>query len=204
MPQQKLAAVPKLGHVMQARARRSEGPFNQDAILMTISTCCRAGFGTALGFAVLLIGASGAYADCSEQAISLIKKLDGSWRGSGTVKPIGGGQERLSCRVRYRIAGPKVEQNISCAGTDYRFEAEAKIACDGDSVSGSWSESVANNSGSASGKISGDKLSIEVTGPNFKGFFNVRVAGTRHDLSITQFDPAAGRNVPVATVSLSK
>jgi hypothetical protein len=171
---------------------------------MTISTLSRAGYGAALGLAALLLGASGAYADCSEQASSLIKKLDGSWRGSGTVKPIGGAEERLSCRVRYRIAGAKVEQNISCAGTDYRFEAAANVACNGDSLSGSWSESVANNSGAASGKISGDKLSIEVTGPNFTGFFNVRVTGTRHDLSITQYDPAAGRNVPVAKVSLSK
>ncbi len=97
-----------------------------------------------------------------------------------------------------------MDQNISCAGADYRFEAEANIACSGDDISGRWSESVANNTGSASGKISGDKLSIEVKGPNFSGHFNIQVTGTRHALTITQFDPAAGRNVPVATVSLSK
>jgi hypothetical protein len=152
----------------------------------------------------LALGANGAAADCSEQATSLIKKLDGSWHGSGTVKPIGGSQERVSCRVRYRTAGGKVDQNISCAGTDYRFEAAANVACTGDSISGSWSESVANNTGSASGKISGDRMSIEVNGPNFQGHFNVQVTGTRHALTITQFDPSAGRNVPVASVSLSK
>jgi hypothetical protein len=165
----------------------------------------RACFGAALGVFALAAGAGAASAQCSEEASSLIKKLDGSWRGSGTVKPIGGAQERISCRVRYNTSGgSKVSQNISCAGTDYRFEASADVSCNGDSVSGSWSESVANNTGSATGKINGDRLNIEVNGPNFQGRFNVQVSGTKHSLSITQFDPGAGRHVPVATVSLSK
>jgi hypothetical protein len=167
-------------------------------------TFVRAGFAAALAVCAVSLGAAGASAECSEQASSLIKKLEGSWRGSGTVKPIGGAQERISCRVRYNTGGGKIAQNISCAGTDYRFEASANVACSGDAISGSWSESVANNTGSASGKISGDRLSIEVNGPNFQGHFNVRVTGSKHALTITQFDPAAGRAVPVAEVSLSK
>lgn len=171
---------------------------------MTTSIIFRACFGAAFAVCALALGMNAASAECSEQASSLIKKLDGSWRGSGTVKPIGGTEERISCRVRYRTSGSKVEQNISCAGTDYRFEAAADVSCNDNSISGSWSESVANNTGSASGKISGDRLSIEVTGPNFNGHFNVQVTGARHSLTITQFDPGAGRNVPVASVSLSK
>jgi len=150
-------------------------------------------------------GANTAAAACSDQAASLIKKLEGSWRGNGTVKPIGGAQERLSCRVRYQGSGAKVSQNISCAGSDYRFEANANITCNDDSVSGSWSESVANNTGNASGKISGgERMNIEVTGPNFSGRIAVQVSGPRHTLAITQFDPGAGRHVPIASVSLTK
>src|SRR5262245_53150312 len=171
---------------------------------MNMGTVFRACFGAALGVFALSVGANGASADCSEEASSLIKKLDGSWRGSGKVKPIGGAEERISCRVRYNTSGAKVAQSISCAGTDYRFEASANITCNDDSITGSWSESVANNTGSASGKISGDRLNIDVTGPNFTGRFNVQVTGAKHSLSITQFDPGAGRHVPVATVSLSK
>ena len=171
---------------------------------MTTSTVFRACCGAAFAILALGAGANGAAAQCNEAASSLIKKLDGSWRGSGTVKPIGGAQERISCRVRYRASGAKVDQNISCAGTDYRFEAQANVSCNGDNISGSWSESVANNTGQARGKITGERLSIEVDGPNFRGHFNVQVAGARHSLTITQFDPAAGRNVPVASISLSK
>jgi hypothetical protein len=169
---------------------------------MKRQTLIKTGFAAVFAMAV---GAQGALADCSEQASSLIKKLEGSWRGSGDVKPIGGAKERISCRVRYNTSGgSKIAQNISCAGTDYRFEANANVACTGDAISGSWSESVANNTGTATGKINGDRLSIEVTGPNFQGFFNVQVTGGKHSLTITQFDPAAGRAVPVATVALSK
>jgi hypothetical protein len=171
---------------------------------MTTSTFFRALCGALVAVFAVAAGATGASAQCSEGASSLIKKLDGSWRGSGTVKPIGGAQERISCRVRYQAAGAKVNQNISCTGTDYKFEASANVACTGDSISGSWSEQVANNTGSAKGTISGERLNIEVDGPNFKGNFNVQVTGTRHSLTITQFDPSAGRNVPVASISLSK
>jgi hypothetical protein len=168
-------------------------------------TFVSAGFAAALAVCAVSVGADGALANCSDKASSLIKKLEGSWRGSGNVKPIGGASERISCRVRYNTGGgSKIAQSISCAGTDYRFEASANVTCSGDSISGSWSESVANNTGRASGKISGDKLSIEVNGPNFQGHFNVQVSGSKHSLTITQFDPAAGRAVPVATVSLSK
>jgi hypothetical protein len=161
------------------------------------------------GLAALAVGASisvnPAAAACSPQAQSLIKNLNGAWRGSGTVKPIGGAEERLSCRVNYVGSTGRVSQKISCAGTDYKFEASAEVNCEGDAVTGTWTEKVANNTGSVNGSISGDKLNIDVDGPNFKGRFNVKVTGaSKHSLTITQFDPAAGRAVPVATVALSR
>ena len=81
-------------------------------------------------------------------------------------------------------------QKISCAGTDYKFEASADVNCDGDAVNGSWTEKVANNTGSVNGTISGDKLNLSVDGPNFKGRFAIKVTGSsKQSLTITQFDP---------------
>lgn len=145
-----------------------------------------------------------AEAACSASGQTLINNLKGAWRGAGTVKPIGGAEERISCRVNYNASTGHINQTISCAGTDWKFDAGADVSCDGDNVSGSWNEKVANNTGSVKGSITGDRLNIEVDGPNFQGRFNVKVAGPRHSLTITQFDPAAGRHVPVATVSLSR
>lgn len=162
-----------------------------------------------MGLAVIAVanGASIslAAADCSQQAQSLIKNLNGAWRGSGTVKPIGGAEERISCRVNYAGATAHVSQKISCAGTDYKFEASAEVNCSGDTVSGNWTEKVANNTGGVNGTISGDKLNIEVDGPNFKGRFAIKVTGSsKQTLTITQFDPGAGRYVAVATIALSR
>lgn len=150
-------------------------------------------------------GAQPAAAACNPGAQALIDNLKGAWRGAGTVKPIGGAEERISCRVNYDGAGPRVSQKISCAGTDYKFDAGADVSCDGDNVTGTWNEKIANNTGQVKGQIKGDRLNIEVDGPNFQGRFAVRVANaSKHSLTITQFDPGAGRYVPVADVSLSR
>jgi hypothetical protein len=158
-----------------------------------------------IAMAASLAGALPAQAACNSQGLALINNLKGNWRGSGTVKPIGGAEERISCRVRYDTSGERVDQKISCAGTDYKFDAGADVSCDGDNVSGIWNEKVANNTGRIKGKISGDRMSIDVDGPNFQGRFAVKVSGaSSHSLTITQFDPAAGRFVPVATVALTR
>lgn len=156
--------------------------------------------------AAALTGLTGAAsAACSENAQSLITTLDGSWRGSGTVQPIGGAKERISCRVNYNASTARVRQQISCAGTDYKFNAGANVSCNGDNVSGTWVEKTANNTGRVSGGIKGNRMNIEVKGPNFDGRFAVRVASrSRHSLTITQFDPAAGRHVPVAEITLRR
>ena len=55
------------------------------------------------------------------------------------------------------------------------------------------------------GNIRGKNLSLEVEGPNFSGRFAVRFTGaSRHSLTITQFDPAKGRHMPIATIALRK
>ena len=159
------------------------------------------------GVALLMAGisASAASAACEAGAQSLIDSLKGDWRGAGTVQPIGGAKERISCRVNYRTNGPSIAQQISCAGTDYKFDAGASVSCEGNKVTGTWNEQVANNTGRVTGNIRGKDLILEVAGPNFTGRFNVKfIADNRHTLTITQFDPGAGRQMPIATIALNK
>jgi hypothetical protein len=140
---------------------------------------------------------------CSSDAMKLINNLKGSWRGSGTVTPIGGARGRISCRVTYKGKSEKVSQSISCHGADYNFEASANVKCSDSSLTGMWVEKIAHNSGKVTGSIKGTRLRLEINGPNFQGRIGVTIANNRrHSLTITQFDPAAGRQVPVAKVSL--
>jgi hypothetical protein len=154
--------------------------------------------------AVVMTGAT-AYANCSPAGSQLMKSLNGAWRGGGSVTPIGGSSEPINCRISYASGMNSIEQKLTCAGTDYRITATSNVTCSGGSVSGRWLEQIANNTGSVTGGIGSNYLNLEVDGPNFKGRFAVNFESeSRHKVTITQFDPAAGRHVPVATINLTR
>lgn len=153
----------------------------------------------------LLLGVPAAHAACSPDGAKLIDRLNGNWRGSGTVTPIGGQPERILCRISYAKTrgGNGVRQTIRCAGTDYRIEASANVTCSGERISGVWTENIASNTGRISGRLAGQRLRASFSGPNFKGRLSVSFANRRrHSVTISQFDPAKGRHVPVAQISL--
>lgn len=149
---------------------------------------------------------SPAFALCTSQGLDLMKNLNGPWRGKGAVTPIGGSPEFVSCRISYSMAGTDViSQVIACAGTDYKIEATSRVRCDGNRLEGSFEERLGNNTGHVSGSISGNHLTIEADGPSFKGNFNVTFKGeSNHLVAITQFDTAKGRQVPVASIQLTR
>jgi len=157
------------------------------------------------GALVLFAGAPGAHAACSQDGAQLIDRLEGQWRGTGTVTPIGGQPERILCRISYGKTGGGLRQSINCAGTDYRIKASANVRCNGNSISGLWSENIANNTGRINGQLEGQRLRASFQGPNFEGRLSVNFASRgRHTVTISQFDPAKGRHVPVAEISLRK
>jgi len=152
-------------------------------------------------------GVSVAQAACTAAGIELIDRLEGRWRGTGTVTPIGGQPERILCRISYAKTrgGQGLSQVINCAGTDYRIEASANVRCNGNSISGVWTENIASNTGRISGRLQGNRLRASFKGPNFEGRLSVNFASRgRHSVTISQFDPAKGRYVPVAEISLRK
>lgn len=200
-----IAGDTKLVHWSERRASAREDSHSTGRFMKKAKSLRMVVAGLATAAFVFGPAMSTAMAACSADGLQLIKNLNGNWRGSGTVKPIGGADERISCRVGYQGAGARVSQNITCAGTDYKIEASADVTCDDNKVSGVWSEKVANNTGRVKGQIDGERLSIDVEGANFQGRIAVKVSSAaKHSLTITQFDPGAGRHVPVATVSLSK
>ncbi len=154
----------------------------------------------------VFVGIPAAQAACSPDAVQLIDRLAGQWRGSGTVTPIGARQaERILCRISYTKTANGVRQVIDCAGTDYRIQASANVRCNGNSISGLWTENIANNTGRINGRLEGQRLRASFEGPNFQGRLSVNFARQgRHTVTISQFDPAKGRHVPVAEISLRK
>ena len=68
------------------------------------------------------------------------EKLKGNWSGSGTVDPLKGNPERVSCRATYKVEGAAVTQSMRCAGTEYKFDAHSNLTYEGGKISGAWNE----------------------------------------------------------------
>ncbi len=135
-----------------------------------------------------------------------MKNLNGSWRGKGALKPIGGSPEFVSCRISYSLTGANViNQTIACAGTDYKIEATSRVTCDGNHLQGTFEESAGHTTGRVTGDISGNQIFIEADSPNFKGNFKVTFkSATDHLVAISQADHATGRQIPLASIQLSR
>lgn len=160
-----------------------------------------------LAAVVLMAGCVGGIG-VSAASANAFNKLKGSWRGGGIVSPVGGASEKVACRVRYGVAGASVTQSITCAGTDYRISASAKLRLSSTKskgkVSGSWKESNFNVGGGANGSFSSNRINVFISGDKFSGRMTINVRGRSHTVSITQFDAGSGRYTNMANISLRR
>ena len=131
-------------------------------------------------------------------------QLKGYWSGGGTVIPQKGHAEKVSCRVTYNVAGSAVTQNMRCAGTDYKFNTSSKLTYSGGKISGSWSETTYDASGSVSGTASGNTVHARISGDKFSGRMSINVSGSRHTINIVQLDKKSGSYRQAASVSLHR
>lgn len=130
--------------------------------------------------------------------------LKGYWTGGGTVTPMKGNAEKVSCKVTYTVAGSAVSQNMRCAGTDYKVNTSSKLTYSGGKISGSWNESTYSAAGSVSGTAKGNVVHARISGDKFSGRMSINVSGSRHTINIVQLDNKTGAYRPVASVSLHR
>src|SRR5438874_4084261 len=95
--------------------------------------------------------------------------MAGSWSGGGVLSTSDGGQERLRCRASYDVAGTGTELrlNLKCASESYNFDLASEVQYRGGAISGSWSESSRNASGTLSGRAVVDRIEAAARGNNF-------------------------------------
>ena len=131
--------------------------------------------------------------------------LKGYWTGGGTIAP---GKktspERVSCHVTYNVAGANVSQSMRCAGTDYKFNTSAKLTYSGGKISGAWSESTYDASGTVSGSAVGNTVHAVINGDKFSGRMSINVSGSSHTINIVQLDPKSGTYRQAASVTLHR
>jgi hypothetical protein len=159
--------------------------------------------GKAMHTATLLLVALAASPAGSASA-NPFEKLAGDWYGGGTVNPLKGKPERVSCRATYKVEGAAVAQNLRCAGADYKFDATSNLTYQGGTISGSWNEDNHEAAGDLSGTASGNSVRARISGDKFSGRVSINVSGSRHTISIVQYDMGSGAYRPVASVSLHR
>jgi hypothetical protein len=160
--------------------------------------------GKSVPFLALLLTVAFATPALSASSGNPFDQLKGYWRGGGTVTPINGKSEKVSCHVTYNVAGSAVSQSIRCAGTDYKINTSAKFSYTGGKISGSWNESTYDASGGVSGTAKGSTVHARISGDKFSGRMSINISGKGHSINIVQFDQGSGAYRPVANVSLRR
>ena len=128
--------------------------------------------------------------------------LAGSWSGSGTITLQNGGEERIRCRATYNVGdgGSSLQQNLRCASDSFTFDLSSSVVAQGGAVTGRWSETTRNASGTVSGRATSGELQVRVDSQGFAANLVMTTRGNRQSVSIS----SAGTALTGASITLTK
>ena len=121
--------------------------------------------------------------------------MAGSWSGGGTVMLDDGSSERIRCRATYRVNGPNMEMSLTCASDAYKFNLSANVVDRGGAVSGNWSESSRNVSGSIEGHGGGGNFQVVASAAGFNANISLRTAGNKQSVTMRADSQFRGANI---------
>lgn len=145
---------------------------------MTVSNIARAG--------LLVTGLTVAGGAAQAAIGSPFRAMAGSWVGGGMVSMADGQQERLRCRAAYDVGGrgDALRLNIRCASASYNINLVGDVQARGNLISGTWSETSRNASGTLSGRAYGDHIEATAQGQNFAANLSMTTRGNRQSITI--------------------
>lgn len=113
--------------------------------------------------------------------------FDGAWSGNGTVSLSDGSSERLRCRAVYQVdgSGLVLRQTLRCASDSYKFDLSSDVTSHGDHITGNWSETNRNISGSLLGTAGNGKIDVTVESAGFSATLTLRTTGNRQTVQIS-------------------
>ena len=135
-------------------------------------------------------------------AVSPFSALAGAWSGGGVLNTSDGAQERLRCRAAYNVggAGAELRLNLRCASASYNFDLTSDVQYRGGAISGSWTESSRNASGTLSGRANSGHIEVSARGQNFAAELSLTTRGNRQSVSIHP----QGTNVTAVSLELDR
>jgi hypothetical protein len=126
--------------------------------------------------------------------------FDGAWSGNGTVSLSDGSSERLRCRAVYQVdgSGLVLKQTLRCASDSYKFDLSSDVTSHGDHITGNWSETNRNVSGSLLGTAGNGKIDVKVESAAFNATLTLRTTGNKQTVQISS--PGDIRDVSITMV----
>jgi hypothetical protein len=129
--------------------------------------------------------------------------LQGKWVGSGTISMRDGTRERIRCRANYAVpaGGASLTQVLLCASDSYKFDVDSTVSEQGGAISGNWTETTRNATGSVTGRVAGPVIEVLVTGVGFSAGISILTRGGAQAVAIK---PQGGTDVVGVTVNLHR
>jgi hypothetical protein len=112
--------------------------------------------------------------------------FDGAWSGNGTVSLSDGSNEKLRCKAVYQVdeTGLVLKQTLRCASDSYKFDLSSDVTSHGDHITGNWSETNRNISGSLLGTAGNGKIDVKVESAGFTANLSLRTTGNKQTVQI--------------------
>ncbi len=85
--------------------------------------------------------------------------------------------------------------SLTCASDAYKFNLAADVQAEGNSVTGNWSESSRNVSGSLQGRGGGGNFQVVASAPGFNADIAMRTTGNRQAVTIRADSQFRGANI---------
>lgn len=126
-------------------------------------------------------------------AADLVSALAGSWGGSGRITYADGSSEGIQCTANYTGGGNELRLAIQCKSDKNPIHVRSKLRIDGSRASGEWEERTFNASGSASGSVGANGMSLSISGGGFDGSMSVTVGKSSHSIVISAKGVAMSR-----------
>jgi hypothetical protein len=125
--------------------------------------------------------------------------MAGTWSGGGTVTLDDGSNERIRCRSTYKVGGPNMEMVLTCASDAYKFNLQAAVVDSGGNITGSWSETSRNVSGSIQGRGGPGSVQVVASAVGFNASIALKTTGNKQSITMK-----ADSQFRAANIALSK
>ena len=111
-----------------------------------------------------------------------------------------GSSERIRCRATYAVGegGNGLNQTLTCASDSYKFDLKTNVVAQGESISGTWSESSRNVNGSLQGRGGKGNFNVVASAPGFNANISLTTRGNKQSVVIR-----AESQFKSATISLT-